>query len=75
MDGRRCPGRTGGRVVSSSTFTNVKQSIRSGAVHVSVHARDEAAADDLLLEDIEAATLLADCTLSGDSMSRAFGLY
>lgn len=48
-------------MVSSATFANVKESIRSGAVHVSVHALDEAAADDLLLQDIEAATLAAEC--------------
>jgi hypothetical protein len=48
-------------VVSSATFEHVKQSIRSDAVHVSVHARDDAVADDLWLQDVTAATLVADC--------------
>jgi hypothetical protein len=48
-------------MVSSRTFEDVKKAIQAGAVHVSVHARDEAVADDLRLPDIEAATLGADC--------------
>lgn len=48
-------------MVSSESFSQVKQAIHAGAVYVSVHARDEAVADDLLMQDIQAATLGADC--------------
>jgi hypothetical protein len=48
-------------MASSETFPQVKQAIDAGNVYVSVHARDEAIADDLLMPDIEAATLRADC--------------
>jgi len=48
-------------MVLSETFSQVKQAIQAGAVHVSVHARDEAAADELLLQDVESATLRGDC--------------
>ena len=48
-------------MVLSETFSQVKQALHAGAVHVSVHARDVAVADGLLMQDIESTTLGADC--------------
>lgn len=48
-------------MTSSTTFERVKHAIEARAVHVSLHAGDEAVQDGLLLDDIEAATLDGEC--------------
>jgi hypothetical protein len=48
-------------LVFSTTFEHVKEAIRTGSKYVSIHAGEEAMRDDVPLDDIEAATQVAEC--------------
>lgn len=48
-------------MIDSATFRFICQCVREGLVRVSAHALKEAAADRLMIHEVEAATLSGEC--------------